>query len=59
MFVFEPFKDNGKWCFWDWETGEELPGVWDHAWDFGEGLAPVRQDGKCGYIDLAGNLVLP
>ena len=31
---------------------------WDGAHDFSEGLAAVKKDGKWGFIDLSGNLVI-
>jgi hypothetical protein len=32
--------------------------VWDGAHDFSEGMAAVKKDGKWGFIDLSGNLVI-
>jgi hypothetical protein len=31
-----------------------IPAVYDNADDFSEGLAPVRLNDKCGYIDTTG-----
>lgn len=36
-----------------------LEGEWDGARDFSEGLAAVKQDGKWGYIDTNGTVVIP
>ena len=37
-----------------------IPCKWKDAWDFHEGLAPVKDaNGKWGYIDKTGKLVIP
>lgn len=35
-----------------------LPGEFDHAWPFSEGLAAVEVNGKIGFIDETGNMVI-
>lgn len=36
-----------------------IPGTFDHAWTFSEGLAVVAIDNKLGIIDTKGNFVVP
>ena len=38
---------------------EICPIKYDDVWDFGEGLAPVKLNGKWGYIDKTGKEVIP
>ncbi len=43
----------------DWATGAEVgPQVYERILDFSEGLAPARIDGRFGYIDAAGKVVI-
>ncbi|MDE6270554.1 MAG: WG repeat-containing protein [Muribaculaceae bacterium] len=37
---------------------ESLPGEYSHAWSFSEGLAAVEVDGKIGFIDESGRMVI-
>jgi hypothetical protein len=38
---------------------QAIPYIYDHVWDFSEGMAAIHQDGKWGFIDRTGNLVIP
>lgn len=51
---------SGKgWVFID-KTGKEVLSVpYDDVYSFSEGLAAVKKDGKWGYIDRTGKLVIP
>ena len=52
-------KKNGKYIFID-ENGKQIvPGTYDFARCFRDGLAAVYKDGKAGYIDATGKLVIP
>lgn len=52
-------KKNGKYIFID-ENGKQIvPGTYDFARCFKDGLAAVYKDGKAGYIDTTGKLVIP
>lgn len=52
-------KKNGKYIFID-ENGKQIvPGTYDFARCFRDGLAAVYKDGKAGYIDTTGKLVIP
>ena len=35
-----------------------FPPIFEDAWNFGEGLAPVKTNGKWGFIDPSGKFVL-
>lgn len=39
-------------------SGQFLPGIWNDARDFSEGLAAVYSDRKWGFIDQQGNVVI-
>ena len=49
-----PEKNNQGKC---WEFA--IPCQFEFAWGFQEGLARVRQNGKWGFIDKAGKIVIP
>ena len=38
---------------------EQIPCEWDDTWSFSEGIAYVIKDGKCGFINTKGELVVP
>ena len=58
--LLEPYKNNGKYGFFDRNGSVVIPCQWEGAYNFSEGLALVRND-KCkyGYIDKSGNVVIP
>ena len=58
--LLEPYKNNGKYGFFDRNGSVVIPCQWEDASNFSEGLALVRKD-KCkyGYIDKSGNVVIP
>jgi hypothetical protein len=48
--------DNGLWGYVNIFTREwEIQRIYEDPWDFEEGIARVRKDGKYGYIDINGN----
>ena len=47
-----------KWNFYTLQ-GARLPGEWEEARAFQEGLAPVKTQGKWGFADKTGKLVIP
>ena len=46
-----------KWNFYTLQ-GEKLPGEYDEAWAFQEGLAAVKLQGKWGFADKTGKVVI-
>lgn len=50
---------NGKMSHLRWRRKSVLPGQFDQAADFSDGLAAVKQSGKWGYIDRTGRAVIP
>jgi WG containing repeat/GYF domain 2 len=48
--------NSGKWGFIDKSGKIIVPGQYDYAQGFSEGLAGVEQAGKWGYIDISGKL---
>jgi hypothetical protein len=56
----KPIKKDGKYGYID-KTGKVvIPGKWELAANFSEGLAAVKDDnGKYGYIDKMGKLIIP
>lgn len=52
-------KKNGKYIFIDGNGNQIVPGTYDFARCFKDGLAAVYKDGKAGYIDTTGKLVIP
>lgn len=54
------FKKDGKYGFYSLNTNKVLvPATYTHAWFFSEGLAAVEKDGKIGFINMKGTLVIP
>ena len=54
------YSVNGKRGFYDLSKRKYITeAVYDHAWIFSEGLAAVASDGKLGFIDESGELVIP
>lgn len=54
------FKKDGKRGFYSLNTNKVLvPATYTHAWFFSEGLAAVEKDGKIGFINMKGALVIP
>ncbi len=60
---FDPiviYSTGGKRGYYDMSTpGYLTEAVYDHAWIFSEGLAAVVKDGKVGFINEAGETVIP
>ena len=54
---------DGKWGYIDRLHRVAIPHVYDHAWDFSDGLACVgigeKGNDKYGYIDCHGNIIIP
>jgi hypothetical protein len=56
---------NDKWGFLYTTTGEfskgsiAVPFVYENAGEFGEGLAPVKKNGKCGFINKFNKFIIP
>lgn len=54
------FEEDGKRGFYSLNTNKVLvPATYTHAWFFSEGLAAVEKDGKIGFINMKGKLVIP
>ena len=54
------FEDGDKKGFRDKETGEMvIQAKYDNAESFNEGLARVKLNGKCGFIDKTGKEIIP
>ena len=54
------FKKDGKRGFYSLNTNKVLvPATYTHAWFFSEGLAAVEKDGKIGFVNMKGALVIP
>ena len=54
------FEKDGKRGFYSLNTNKVLvPATYTHAWFFSEGLAAVEKDGKIGFINMKGALVIP
>lgn len=54
------FKKDGKRGFYSLNTNKVLvPATYTHAWFFSDGLAAVEKDGKIGFINMKGALVIP
>ena len=50
--------ENGKWGFLNKNGEAAIPGIFDFAWMFSEGLAAVEIENKWGYIDRTGIMVI-
>lgn len=60
------YRKGKKWGFYNLNTGKRLFASqgkdlqeYDNVSFFSEGLAAVEQDGKVGFVDLKGNVVIP
>lgn len=53
------YTKNGKSGFINIQTGEKIEAVYEAVYDFSEGLAAVQLDGKIGFINTKGHLVIP
>ena len=54
------FERDGKRGFYNLNTDKVLVAAnYTHAWFFSEGLAAVEKDGKIGFINMKGALVIP
>lgn len=54
------FEKEGKRGFYNLNTNKVLvPATYTHAWFFSEGLAAVEKDGKIGFINMKGAVVIP
>ena len=54
------FEKEGKRGFYNLNTNKVLvPATYAHAWFFSEGLAAVEKDGKIGFINMKGAVVIP
>ena len=47
-------KDGGKYGFYDYDGDEVIKPIYESAGTFSEGLAPVRYNGKWGYVNRKG-----
>ncbi|MBQ9097499.1 MAG: WG repeat-containing protein [Clostridia bacterium] len=56
---FVIYKRNNKSGFINIKTGEKIEAVYDMVYDFSEGLAAVSKDGKIGFINTKGELIVP
>ena len=50
---------NGKYGYMDKSGKMVIPAIYDQAYAFGNGIARVFKDEKCGCIDRDGNIVIP
>lgn len=54
------FIKDGKSGYYNLNTDKIIiPALYTHAWFFSEGLAAVEQNGKIGFINLKGEMVIP
>ena len=54
------FEKDGKRGFYNLNTNKVLvPATYTHAWFFSENLAAVEKNGKIGFINMKGTLVIP
>lgn len=54
------FVKDGKCGFYNLNTNKvTIPATYTHAWFFSEGLAAVEREGKIGFIDMKGKVVIP
>jgi len=49
---------DGKWGYIDREGDLVIECIYDEAWQFGGGVAPVKLEDKVGFIDNEGNVVV-
>lgn len=54
------FVKDGKSGFYNLNTDKvTVPATYGHVWYFSEGLAAVEQNGRIGFIDMSGKIVIP
>ena len=54
------FVKDGKYGYYNLNTDKvTIPATYTHAWFFSEGLAAVERDGKIGFVDMSGKVVIP
>ena len=51
--------NNSNWEFIDEWGQTQIPGLYQNAYPFSQGLAAVKKDGKWGFINTAGEEVIP
>lgn len=56
---FVIYSSNNKKGYIDILTGEKIPAVYDAAYDFSEGCAAVQMGKATGFINKAGELIIP
>lgn len=56
---FVTYSQNDKKGFINILTGEKIDAVYDEVYDFSEGLAAVQKGGLTGFINTAGEVVIP
>ena len=54
-----PYRKQENWGFCTPEKEIIIPCTYENTNPFSEGLAEVRMNDKCGYIDMTGKLVIP
>lgn len=59
--IIIPKKNDGKWGYYNKQGEEVIKAMYDNVGNFyeGEKLAAVELDEKIGFIDRAGNLIIP
>ncbi len=57
LLPFGPF-DSGKWCYINDQYAEIIPKRFEEAYAFHEGRAIVKENGKYGFIDPDGKLIV-
>lgn len=55
---FVIYTQNGKSGFINIKTGEKIEAVYEAVYDFSEGMAAVQLDGKIGFVNTNGHLVI-
>ena len=54
------FEKDGKWGFYNLNTDKVLVDAsYTHAWFFSDGLAAVEKNGKIGFVNMKGALIIP
>lgn len=63
--IFEAYEDEIDFCinkgsfgYWDERGKNVIPQQFDYAWEFIDGIAAVEKDGKIGFIDKSGTVVV-
>ena len=52
-----PVSQNRQYGYINEQAAWVIPPKWDHAWEFGNGLARVEKDGKLASIDHEGAVI--